>query len=213
MRCDLCGLEYGLSHNCAGISPLVLPGELAAPPGLRFAPFYYLEESFKILTWNDVAVRRAAKDNNSLVYGFSILALGTAVPFEFLLLRNWGLGYEAPWKLAGLRFGQTLATVLVWIILQIGLSHVLAKIFFDAEGSYIELMRAYMLGQMFRWLAVIPVVGGLLAGLGGIATLMIVFEEVDKVERMKAFMLAAAIGIIFWIGTIWVTTNGPRPIH
>jgi hypothetical protein len=158
MRCDLCGLEYGLSHNCAGISPLVLPDELAAPPGWRFAPFYYLEESFKILTWNDAAVRRAAKDNNSLVYGFSILALGTAVPFEFLLLRNWGLGYEAPWKLAGLRFGQTLATVLVWIILQIGLSHLLAKIFFDAEGSTLSSCGHTCWGRCFagspssRWL-------------------------------------------------------------
>ena len=38
---------------------------------------------------------------------------------------------------------------LICIILQIGLSHVLAKALFEAKGSYIELMRAYMLGPMF----------------------------------------------------------------
>jgi hypothetical protein len=39
--------------------------------------------------------------------------------------------------------------------------------------------------------------GGALAGLGGIAVLMIVFEEVDEIERMKAFgqgTISAGVG-------------------
>lgn len=60
MKCEVCGLEYGLSHNCTGIAPLVTPEETAPAPGLRLAPFYYLEQSFRILTWDDAAVRRAA---------------------------------------------------------------------------------------------------------------------------------------------------------
>lgn len=34
-----------------------------------------------------------------------------------------------------------------------------------------------------------------MVGVGGVAVLMMVFEEVDEIERMKAFGLAAAIGI------------------
>jgi hypothetical protein len=70
-----------------------------------------------------------------------------------------------------------------------------------------------MLGQMFRWLVIIPIVGGILVGVGGVAVLMMVFEEVDETERMKGFGLAAAIGITFWILSIWIMTSGPRPIR
>jgi hypothetical protein len=38
---------------------------------------------------------------------------------------------------------------------------------------------------------------------------MMAFEEVDELERMKTFGLAATIGMLFWIACI--VTNGPRP--
>ena len=213
MKCDVCGQEYGLSHNCSGIPPLVTPEELAPPPGLQFAPLHYLDQAAKIMTWDDAAVRQASRDNNSLVYGLVILAIGTAIPFGFLVLRDVRLGYTTPGGLLGLRYAQTLAYSIVWIIAQIGLSHLLAKRFFEAKGSFIEIMRAYMLGQMYRWLIIVPIVGGMLVGLGGIAVLMMVFEEVDGIERMKAFGLATAIGITFWVASIWIITSGPRPIR
>jgi hypothetical protein len=116
VKCEVCGQEYGLSHKCTGISPLVTPDEMAPAPGLRFAPLHYLQESFKILTWNDESVRRTAKDNNSLVYGLVILAVGTAAPFQLMLLRKWSLGYPTPWSLVGVRFVQMFAYSLIWII-------------------------------------------------------------------------------------------------
>jgi len=88
-KCDICGQDYGLTHSCAGIAPLLTAEEQAPPGGLRFAPVYYFRQAFKILTWDDAAVRRAAKDSNSLVFGLLIVAIGTALPFGVLLLRNW----------------------------------------------------------------------------------------------------------------------------
>jgi hypothetical protein len=35
---------------------------------------------------------------------------------------------------------------------------------------------------MFRWLVIIPIVGGILVGVGGVAVLMMVFEEVDEID-------------------------------
>src|SRR5260370_19485642 len=64
-----------------------------------------------------------------------------------------------------------------------------------------------------RWLIVIPIVGGMLVGIGGVAALMMAFEDVDEIERMKTFGLAATIGILFWIASVWIVTNGPRPIQ
>ncbi len=117
MKCQVCGMEYGLSHNCSGIAPLVLPEEMGPPPKLRFAPFYYLDEAFKILIWDDAAVRRASKDNNSLVYGLAILIIATAIPFLRmvpLLFRDWQLGYPLPWGLRGSRYAQTLGYTVGW---------------------------------------------------------------------------------------------------
>jgi hypothetical protein len=192
---------------------IVTPEEQAPPPNLRFAPGYYFQQAFKILTWDDSAVRRASRDNNSLVYGFLIVAIGTALPFGLLLLQNWGPGYAAPWRLVGAQYALVLIYSLLWIVLQIGFSHVLARVLFEAKGSYLGIMRAYMLGQLFRWLVIIPMVGGIFVAVGGVAVLMMAFEEVDEIERMKAFGLAAAIGITFWILSIWIATSGPRPIR
>jgi hypothetical protein len=213
MQCAVCGQDYGLTHTCTGIAPLQAAEETAPPPRLRFAPVHYINEAFKILSWDDAAVRRASKDNNSLLYGFLIVAIAPALPLGALMLRDVQLGYPVPWELVISRYGMALLGSLIWIVLQIGLSHILAKALFEAKGSYVEIMRAYLLGQLYRWLIVVPVVGGLAMGVGGIAVLMLVFEEVDGIERMKAFGLAASIGVIFWIASIWMSTSGVRPIR
>ena len=213
MRCAVCGQDYGLTHTCTGIAPLQTAEETAPPPPLRFAPVYYVTEAAKILTWDDAAVRRASKDNNSLLYGFLIVAIAPALSLGALTLRNVQLGYAVPWELVLSRYGMALLGSLIWIVLQIGLSHVLAKALFGATGSYVEIMRAYLLGQMYRWLIVVPVVGGLALGVGGIAVLMLVFEEVDGIERMKAFGLAASIGVIFWVASMWMSTSAVQPMR
>jgi hypothetical protein len=69
-------------------------------------------------------------------------------------------------------------------------------------------MRAYLLGQLYRWLVVVLIAGGLLTGVG---VLMLVFEEVDGIERMKAFGLAASIGVIFWVASIWFLASRVQP--
>jgi len=59
---------------------------------------------------------------------------------------------------------------------------------------------------------------GALVGLGGIAVLMIVFEEVDGIDRMKAFGLAATIGgrllgRIHLVGHRWKPSYYPELIQ
>lgn len=53
----------------------------------------------------------------------------------------------------------------------------------------------------------------MLVGIGGVAALMMAFEEVDELERMKTFGLAATIGMLFWIASGCIVTNGPRPMQ
>jgi hypothetical protein len=204
MQCALCGQDCGVTHSCAGIAPVVPAHEVGPSPALRFDPLHYFSEAFRILCWDDAAVRRASRDNNSILYGFVILLVSPAFILIPLTLQNVGLGYATPWDLIAWRWLQTVGFTLAWMVAQIGLSHLLAKMFFEAKGAFVAILRACMLGQLFRWLIIVPFVGGLLTGLGGIALLMLVFEEVDGVERMKAFGLAMAVGILFWIGTLWL---------
>jgi hypothetical protein len=199
VQCTVCGQDYGLTDTCTGIAPLANPDELAPPPGLRFAPIYYFREAFKILCWDDAAARRASRDNNSLIYGFLILAFAVALPFGILVLRALAAGYRVSPTVVFERFAIALLASSIWIVLQI--------------GAYVAVMRAYLPGQLYQCLAVIPVVGPMAAGLGGIAVLMLVFEEVDGIERMKAFCLAAAIGVTFWILSSWFLTSDRPPIQ
>lgn len=85
--------------------------------------------------WDDAAVRRASRDNNSLVYGFLLIALAASclTPFLFLAQRSLTSGYPIPWSLMPARYVQLLIVSLLWIVLQIGLSHYLAKLFLDAK--------------------------------------------------------------------------------
>ena len=47
----------------------------------------------------------------------------------------------------------------------------------------------------------LPYVGTLVVALWSTAVLMRVFEEVDGLGRMKAFVLAFGVGVLFWIPT------------
>jgi hypothetical protein len=63
-------MEYGLSHNCPG--PLSTAGQDILSAGLQ-APMdgglgYSLGEAFKIVGWDDMAIRRNAKDPKATRY-------------------------------------------------------------------------------------------------------------------------------------------------
>jgi len=85
---------------------------------------------------------------------------------------------------------------------QFGIAHLLARCWFSAAGTYVRILRPLLLGSVVRWLTIIPHVGAILAGLWGIAVLMIVFEEVDGIGRMQAFFLSLGVGLVFLVHTV-----------
>jgi len=204
MKCDVCGQEYGLSHNCPG-APSSAALDIASAgmePPANAGLFYYLGEAVKIVRWDDLAVRRNSKDRRALYYGIlfwscsAFLVLSISILLQVLPRFR---GKDPIALLFGLIVGIVFAFCLiaVWTFLQLGLCHLIAKWFLGATGKFIEVLRPLLLGWFVNCLAIVPVAGTLLAGIGWTAVLMIVFEEVDGIGRLQAFVISAGINVCF----------------
>jgi hypothetical protein len=200
LRCKVCGIDYGVSHECSGLSPGMTLEEVAPPPS-EFAPFYYIRMAFNIVRWDDLAIRRASRDPNALVYGAALSAMSAAIIFLVTALPGMLAREE---KAPGTMFwGLLLGLVFVWAymgiiaVIQIGLCHAIAKIFLGAKGTLVGVMRPLFLGWFVNVLILIPIVGLYAAGIAWTAVLMLVFEEVDGIGRMQAFLISAGINAVF----------------
>jgi len=200
MRCELCGMDYGLTHSCSGIAP-PLTAEEAVPPPPGIAPGYYFRLAFGIARWDDVAIRRAARDPDSLFYGAvfcaltaAIIFLGTALPS---MLRDRVLSAEKLFWQVLLGFLFVWLSLGVMALVQIVLCHLVAKWFFAATGTLVGVTRPLLLGWFVNGLIVIPLVGPLAAAIAWTAVLMSVFEEADGIRRMQAFLISAGINAAF----------------
>jgi hypothetical protein len=192
MICSVCGQSYGLTHNCPNVAPLI---ESEEPPSkLGFPPAYYFMQGWKIVFWDDAAIRRNSRDPNALFYGVFFWLVGATLPLLVNIARSNGVTLD-PSKIA-----LSLTIVMAGIIvefLRFGICHFLAEKFFGGTGKFMPLIRALFLGSVASWLLIVPVVGPLLAGIGSTIVIMVVFEELYHIERMQAFLLAIGVNVAF----------------
>ncbi len=200
MKCNVCGQEYGVAHNCAGVAAAMTQEE-AAPSPEGFAPLYYLRLAFSIVRWDDISIRRASRDSKALPYGAflwtiaaTVILLFTAVP---QMLKTMPI--SGPATMIGLVVGLIAGLLIMGIItfVQLGLCYLIAKWFFGGTGTLIGVMRPLLLGWFVNGLILIPVLGTLAAGIAWTAVLMLVFEEVDGIGRLQAFLISAGINVCF----------------
>lgn len=202
MKCEGCGTERGFAHICCGIAPPLTPEE-AEPPPSGFAPVYYLRLAFHIVRWDDMAIRRAARDPNALVYGAVFSAITAAVVFLLTALPN--MLRRAGATSDTVFWGLLLGLLYVWVsfgaiaIVQIGLCQFIAKWFLGAMGTFFGVIRPSLLGWFVNALTVIPVVGPFAAAMAWTAVLMVVLEEADGIGRFQAFLISAGINAIFLV--------------
>jgi len=202
MKCEVCGMDYGLSHHCSGIPPLVTLEE-SAPPPTRFSPGHYLALAFNIARWDDIAIRRASRDSNAIYYGAvlwvvaaMLIMTGLALP-RILGAIHFGGPAMIIGAIVGLSFGLAVMAFLTFV--QLGLCHLIAKWFFDGSGSYLGVMRPLLLGWFVNCLVLIPIAGTLATAITWTAVLMMVFEEVEGISRLQAFGISAGINVCFFI--------------
>jgi len=192
MICAVCGQSYGLTHNCPNVAPLIESGE--PPSKIGFPPAYYFMQGWKIIFWDDAAIRRNSRDPNALIYGILFWIVGATLPLLVNIAIAVSNGVQLdPWKIA-----LSLTIVMAGLIvefLRFGICHFMAKKFFGGTGKFMPLIRALFLGAVASWLLIVPVIGPLLAGIGSTIVIMVVFEELDHIERMQAFLLAIGVNV------------------
>jgi hypothetical protein len=201
MKCDVCGQDYGVAHNCPGVVAASMTQEEAAPIPPGFAPLYYLRLAFNIARWDDVSIRRASRDTNAGIYGavLWVIAAITILAFTALPQMLRAMRVSGPALIIGVAVGLSAGLVAMILItfFQLGLCHLIAKWFFGATGTLRGVMRPLMLGWIVNVLILIPVVGLWASSIAWTAVLMLVFEEVDGIGRLQAFGISAGINLCF----------------
>ncbi len=212
MICAVCGQDYGLAHNCAGAGAAYITPEESAPFPTRFAPLYYLRLAWKIVTWDEASIHRASRDPNATYYGAALWALSAAIlcsiTFLPILLRVIRAQvWTAPMIVARLGiplvFQLTYFAVITFV--ELGLCYLIAKWIFGGAGTYMGVMRPLLLGW---WVNIAGVffgpIGLLLGGLAWTAVVMLVFEEVAAIPRLKAFLIGVSINVGFIALQLWL---------
>jgi len=197
MKCAKCGAEFSITHDCRGSGQSVHSKPVEDVRSFRPAPMVYLREALAIARLNEGAIRRAAHDVNSIIYGAAIMAIG-------FILRS--LGSSLASGIMGRRSSVTLAVVVLGIISSLALSlvstgilHAAARLLFQANGKYWGLLGALWLGSIATWVGVIPAIGTMIAAIWNFAVFLWVFEEVEGVRRIQAIGLSIGMSAVLWV--------------
>jgi hypothetical protein len=193
MVCAVCRMEYLTVHNCPGLAPASEEEGTAPPSG--FALFYYLKEAWRIIRWDDSAIRRTAADSRVLPYGLLVWASTNLFVYAAAILEMSGRVHQFAMSRLILGAALTLPIAACIGLVHIGVCHLFARWFFAGEGHFVGLLRPLLLATMVYVLAPIPLFGMLLGGIAWIAVVMMVFQEVHGMEPLTAFLLSAGVGI------------------
>ncbi len=194
MYCDACGLTFDDEHSCPGVG-YVPEGETAPPAG--FAPLHYFQQALKIVFWDDAAIRRAARDRNSLQYGIIFWVIGMLITFAVSMVAAVSAGVSLNPAATIVGMAVLLLISATYDATRYALCHLIAKYLFGGTGKFITILRPISLGSILIWISWIPVVGLIAAGIGTIAVVMLTFEEIEGIERMQAFGISVVINIGF----------------
>jgi hypothetical protein len=83
MKCELCGLGYEGHHACVGTVAAGIGTPGAAPEG--FALGHYLGLAWRIVRWDDGAVREVMDDSHALPYEILIWSVSIVLPLLLIL--------------------------------------------------------------------------------------------------------------------------------
>lgn len=198
MKCAVCGQDYGVAHQCAGIPAAPDVSDVPSPPK-GFALFHYLGEAFRIATWNDDAIRRTMNDRNAILYGVIIYAAAVSLQLLYPILLLLSRGRIEHATIVASSVAILLIASIVLDFVKVGICHFLSKWFSRGTGKFAQLLGPLLLGSIVYGLFLLPIVGQLAAGIAWIAVFALVFQEVHEVAPLTAILYSASVNIAFFL--------------
>src|SRR5689334_8936398 len=177
MKCEVCGQDYGVAHQCAGIAAAPDVSDVPPPPQ-GFALGHYLGEALRIATWNDDAIRRTMNDRNAILYGLVIYAVVVSLQLAYPVFLFVSKGRLEHATIIASSLAILLLAAVVLDFLKVGICHLLSKWFSAGSGKFTQLLGPLLLGSVVYALFVIPVLGPIFAGIAWIAVFAMIFQEV-----------------------------------
>ncbi len=207
MKCEVCGQDFGVAHNCAGIAAAAEVSDVPAPPQ-GFALFHYLQEAFRIATWDDAAIRRTMNDPNAILYGVLIYAFAVAMQLATPVARFLLAGRFEHAMIVAASLAILIIAAAAVDLVRIAVCHALSKWFVAGSGKFTQLLGPLLLGSIVYTLVLIPFIGPLAAGIAWVCVFAMVFQEVHGIEALTAFLFSAAVGVVFFVIQIY-----SMPLH
>jgi hypothetical protein len=192
MRCETCGSEFELTHQCLG--PPTAAGETPIPAKERLFVRYF-RQGLHILGLDTSAIRKAADDPRAFRFGAFFLCLSFTVGLLVEMLRSVG-----PFDMAVL-IGMAMGTPLVSLIplaaflVYFGIIHLCVRTIFRGRGRYVEFLRPMLLSSPILILAWVPLLGEILAFWWSFSVLAWVGHVVYGVARLRVRLLLLFGGI------------------
>ena len=110
-------------------------------------------QAVAIARLDDAAIAQAAKDPKALAYGLGVSAMTVLIPGTIRVAG--AVADDLPVNWLGLVIGTSVLIVMVAILttFQMGACHLLARWWFQAQGSFIALLHPMFLGNIVFWVA------------------------------------------------------------
>lgn len=195
MRCEVCGAEYSLAHNCGG--PASAVSSSAPPPSATLVG--YLRDALAILGLTVSVITRVAGDRRAFRYGASFFAVTFTVAMFIEISKE--LDWNEPLMLG---FGMVFAAIAAVLAVPVFLGYFYAihscmRFIFGGKASYWELVRPMMLSSPILVFLAIPVLGDILGFWWSFSVLSWVGSTVYGVKKLRVRILLLFGGLGFVI--------------
>ncbi len=186
------------------------------PPVAERNPFslwHYLKEAFRIIVWNEDAVQRTKDDPMAIVFGVCFWAFTNT----FIIVASFSI-FQGKFVLpSAVYFTKFLpiqfVTVSAVSIARLWIVHFVATQFCGGDGRFIQILRPLSLASLIQLpIAVFPLLlvvfgfgdaaliilglSAILIGLANAAVTVFVFDSVDQMPQLTAFITSIVAGIV-----------------
>jgi hypothetical protein len=182
-----------------------------------FALWHYLQEAYRIIVWNEDAVHRTKDDPWAMAYGVCFWAITNTLVILMLMTTASGHFILPSAKLLLTVLPIQVVVVSAVSVARLWIVHLVATQFCGGDGRFIQILRPLALASLIQLpIALLPMalayfgfgsvaltimgISAILVGLANAAITVFVFDAVDQMPQLTAFITSVVAGIVLNFG-------------